>query len=337
MYLAKPSSRTPYYSIIYYEAGKRRTVSTRERLKSSALKFLSAFTEAQKKKPELLEINLEQFKKEYLQYIKIKFSQSHYAKNEITFKYLIEHTGNIHLRKLTAGQAENFILKWYNEKSKYTASNYFRNLRASLNYAVEHKYISENFLSRFKFPKLPQPIPRFIDETELKVILAKVPEEILKDMYLMYFHTGTRLNELIHLKWQDVDLQQGIIRIVNRDNFTIKTKHERMIPLNTVSADILKQRIPKVIDINGYVFSNSGIKYNGDYISKKFKKACREAGFHELHLHQLRHSFCSNLIKKNVPVRVVMELAGHQSLAVTQKYMHVKQEQLFEAVKALES
>jgi integrase/recombinase XerD len=335
MYLAKPNLRTPYYQIVYLVDGKRKQLSTKEKLKSSALKFLSQFSEEQKRKPLLQEISLEQFKKEYLDYIKIKFSQSYYKKNEFTFKHFNSYIGNIPLKGLTLGKTENFILASY-QQAKYTASNHCRNLRASLNYAVERKYIAENFLQRFKFPSLPKSIPQFIDELDLRKINSFVQNDTLKDMYLCYFHTGTRLNELIHLKWNNVDLQQRIIKITNSNDFTIKTKQERIIPLNNTTFNIFQKRLTKVIDINGYVFSKNGFAFNGDYVSKSFKKACRLAGFPELHLHQLRHSFCSNLIKKNVSVRVVMELAGHTNLATTQKYLHVKNESLFEAIKVLE-
>lgn len=336
MYLAKPNGRTPYYQIVYFENGNRKQLSTKETLKSNALKFLSTFRERQKSKPQLQEITLEQFKEEYLEYIKIKFSQSHYKKNEFTLKHFISFIGNIPLKDLTLGKTENFILSSY-QTAKYTESNHFRNLRASLNYAVERKYISDNFLTRFKFPTLPKAVPTFIDEIELRQIISAVESQILKDMYLCYFHTGARLNELINLKWKDVDLQQRIIRIANSETFTVKTKQERIIPLNKVSFEVIQEKLSKVIDINGYVFNKNGFRFNGDYVSKQFKKACRATGFRELHLHQLRHSFCSNLIKKNVPIRVVMELAGHTNISTTQKYLHVKNESLFEAVKALEN
>jgi len=335
MYLVKPNSSTPYYQVIYFINRNRMTKSTKERLKSKALEFLSRFESELRKKPQLVNITLEQFASEYLEYLKIKFSRKYVQVNDDTLRVLQERIGNPTITELKVSQVENFLLSIYSQ-AKYSAYLHFRNLRAAFNSAVERNYIKENFLQRYKFPKLPKSNPIFINDTELKQILSCVENETLKDMYFCYFHTGTRLNELIHLKWNAVDLQQRVLKIKNQDDFTIKTKEERIIPLNSITFDILQKRFPHIVDLNGYVFTKANFKFNGDYVSKQFKKACRQAGFNDLHLHQLRHSFCSNLIKKNVSIRVVMELAGHSNLATTQKYMHVKNESLYEAVKALE-
>jgi site-specific recombinase XerD len=335
MYLFK---RAGVYYIEYFDEleNRVRRKSTRKTIKNDALKFLSDFKVKLSETPKLKFITLENLRDEYLALLKIKFSKNHFILSELSLRVFLEATGNIPINELRLHHLENFVLKKY-QQSKYSAHLHFRNLRAILNYAVERNYISENPLRKFKFPQMPRNIPEFIDETQLRHIISFIDNQNLKDMYLLYYHTGTRLNELIHLEWNAVDLQGRFITIRNTETFSTKTKQERIIPLNETAFQIFQRHIPKVIKINSYVFTKNCVRLNGNYVSKSFMKACRLAGFPNIHLHSLRHSFCSNLIKNgNVSIRTVMALAGHSNLATTQRYLGIKNESLFEAVKFLE-
>ena len=103
---------------------------------------------------------------------------------------------------------------------------------------------------------------------------------------------------------------------------------------------MLKNRIPRIqsIDKTDLLFEKiKGIKYRSDTISKCFKKAVRKAKLNELiHLHTLRHSFASNLVKKDVSLYIVKELLGHNDITTTQVYSHLTIESLRSAVKVLD-
>jgi site-specific recombinase XerD len=88
---------------------------------------------------------------------------------------------------------------------------------------------------------------------------------------------------------------------------------------------------------NSFVFSNpNGFCYNKDYVSNRFKKACREAKIkEEIHFHTLRHSFASNLANKGVPLIVIKELLGHADISTTQRYSHTNLEHLQSAIRKL--
>ncbi|MEI7812428.1 MAG: tyrosine-type recombinase/integrase [Ignavibacteria bacterium] len=332
MYLLKPDTRSPFYRLAYLSPdGKLRQISTRQKTKSSALKFLKNFSETQTALPEIVPMSLQDFASEYLEYCRSKFSKSYTRGIDLSFTHLTEATGNLPLKDVSLNILSKFILKVY-VKAKYSASAHFRNLRAAFNYAVDREYIQTNPLDKFKFPTMPKPVADFIDENELLKILACVSSEDLRDMYVIYFYSGARLTELINLTFDNVDLNGRFIKIANSETFVTKTKCERLIPVHKAVYDIL---IKKQSSGKGLVFSKGGMRFNGDYVSKNFKKAVRLAGFPNLHLHQLRHSFCSNLIKRNVSLSVVMQLAGHTNLSTTQRYLHVKTQTLVDAVDTL--
>ncbi len=114
------------------------------------------------------------------------------------------------------------------------------------------------------------------------------------------------------------------------------------IPVDAAKITAVKvgSKINVTIDgkfFTSYIFSDDeGKKYNENFISKQFKKALRKADLDDnLHMHNLRHSFCSNLVQKGVSLYVVKELAGHQQLSTTEIYSHLTHTNLSNAVAVL--
>ena len=75
----------------------------------------------------------------------------------------------------------------------------------------------------------------------------------------------------------------------------------------------------------------ANIKFNNDYVTKKFKKAVREAELNDkIHFHTLRHSFASRLVQRGASIYVAKELLGHSDVKTTQIYSHLEQSNLKE-------
>jgi site-specific recombinase XerD len=127
--------------------------------------------------------------------------------------------------------------------------------------------------------------------------------------------------------------------IANTSEFTTKGKKERCVPMNEPVLNLLKKRMPKVYKLNSneYVFTKNGVKFNPDYISKRFKMAVRRTPSidSKFHFHDLRHSFASNLVRKGVSIFIVKELLGHADISTTQIYAHLRAEDLRESVNLL--
>ncbi len=333
--------RGNFYHLQYLEETENRIkrVSTGCKTKNDAIKFLIKFQENKADKTRLTFITLSQFIELYKSYIKENYSRKYYISVSHTLKHFNLLTGNIPLNKITSFQTEKFIIQKFSE-SNHTAKQYFLNLRSAFNKAITWNYIKDNPTKNIKLPKIPKNNPIFIDEVELNQIINQEPDQQLKDMYLFAFHTGMRLGEIVNLTWNTVDLIEGIINVTNTVNFTTKGKKERVIPINDRIQNLLSKRLPKIISIekSEYVFNNHGMKFNDEYISKKFKCALRKVKTinQAFHFHDLRHSFASNLVIKGVPIYTVMELLGHQDIKTTQIYSHLKVENLKEAVKVLE-
>ena len=86
---------------------------------------------------------------------------------------------------------------------------------------------------------------------------------------------------------------------------------------------------------NAFVFcKENGFKYSKDYVSKKFKEACRKANIDKaIHFHSLRHSFASYLVQQGVSLPTIKDLLGHTSITTTEIYSHLDDSSLQEAIK----
>jgi site-specific recombinase XerD len=109
--------------------------------------------------------------------------------------------------------------------------------------------------------------------------------------------------------------------------------------MNDKLFNLIIKRVPKIINLNysNYIFLMHGRQFNGDYISKSFKKivkSCKNIN-QDVHLHSLRHYFASQLVKKNISLVHVKELLGHRDFSTSLIYSHLTMDSLREAVKVL--
>ena len=333
--------RGKYYSLEYFDEreSRIRRISTGESKKSEALQFVSRFQESREIQQQFKYISLSDFIQRYKDYLAANFSKKYLATISIHLRRFAENIGDKPLSDIRMNDVELFLTGIAGE-SKVKSKKYYVSLNSLFNKAVQWDYIPINPVSKIIPPKIPKNNPLFIDETELQQIIEKESNQDLKNIYLVLFHTGMRLGELINLKWNQVSFNDKIIRLTNSEDFTTKGKRERTIPINDNLVKVFTERYPKVININqlNYVFNKHGIKYSGDYISKSFKKiviGCENIN-HEIHMHSLRHSFATHLVKKGVSLYIIKELLGHQDYKTTLIYSHLTTDDLREAVKTLE-
>ena len=329
MYLIKRKS--VYYIRYIDEAENRlRQLSTKCRNKKDALQFLSSFQSEVKKRKKLQFITVNKFENEYLEYVNKIHSQNYYVAIERTFNRLIKEIGDIPLVKLDRITIEKFLFDVFS-KAMWNARLYHTNLRAAFNYAVSRNYIESNPIQKIKLPKLPEKINLYISETEFNSILSKTKNQILRDVFLFAYNTGMRLSELTNLKWRSVSPKEGIIKVENTETCTTRSK----------KSEILKRRLPNVMDITKdvYVFSRDGFKLNNDFVSRQFKKSLRGASLNEgFHFHLLRASYISNLAKRNVPLAAIQKLVGHENIRITEKhYLSVQNDSLIKAMRILDA
>lgn len=324
------------------------------------LKMLFSFLQGNETKEV---VTLRVFADEYCNFIKLNRSKAYHVSVVYTLKYLTDVFGaQKSIRSIGLRDIENFASHLQQKVNRHISSNrgepvstsrgegyrvYFRTLKAAFNKAIEWGYINENYFLKVKLPKKQKLAPVFINSEQLSAISGQIKNYVVKDFIVFAFYTGMRLDEIINLRWKNVDLENRVIT-VGDENFTTKGRNQRFIPICEEIFAVLTtfRKTPSFIlplgkgeNINGFVFCKAnGEQYTGDHISQCFKRACKAADVDSrIHFHTLRHSFASNLVQKGVPLYTIKELLGHSSISTTEIYSHLNMETLREAVKKLDT
>jgi integrase len=154
--------------------------------------------------------------------------------------------------------------------------------------------------------------------------------DYLKPMVTLALNTGLRRGELLALKWIDVNLDNKQVTITSK---SAKSKKARNIPLND-STHMTMMQWSKQRQANTFIFCNS----NGKPLTSVRKSWATVLGLAKIEgfrFHDMRHDFASQLVMKGVDLYVVKELLGHSSIQVTERYAHLDDKQLEDAVNLL--
>jgi integrase/recombinase XerC len=177
--------------------------------------------------------------------------------------------------------------------------------------------------------KAPKKLQIPFSEKELDLVLNQINYtddfDGIRDKLIvdLFYTTGIRRTELIHLKIQNIDLYNKTIKVLGKRN------KERIIPILPIVADQIKlylterSQLQSIKDLDYFFLLLKGVKLNDSFVyriinyyfsnvSEKVKKSP----------HILRHTFATHLLNNGADINSVKELLGHSSLASTQVYTH---------------
>ena len=263
--------RAGYYHVEFFDftEQKIKRISTKTKIKSEAMQFIADLEENLKIVKKLQPVHLVDFIDEYSNHVSISYSQSYLRSVQLSFRMFYSFIGNKKLNEIKSRDFENFLSFTF-KRSKSACHLYYRTLKAGFNKAVSWGYINESPSYKIKVPKIPKSLPKIISETDMDYILISTDKDELQKIFIFAANTGMRLNEIINLRWTNVNLKDLQIIVANHETFTTKNKKERIIPLNKVVLNILTEL--RTVNTNEFVFVNNfGLRYNPDYISKQFK------------------------------------------------------------------
>ncbi len=174
-------------------------------------------------------------------------------------------------------------------------------------------------------PKSPRRLPADLSVDALAGFLhapARTPIEV-RDLALveLFYGAGLRLSELVNLKVTELDLGQGLVRVLG------KGQRERVVPIGAGAEAALRAWLPlrAASEPLGPLFPGRGGRpLSARAIQKRLAWLARARGLGvPLHPHMLRHSFASHVLQSSGDLRAVQELLGHKNLTTTQIYTHL--------------
>jgi integrase len=223
------------------------------------------------------------------------------------------HIDMIKIKKLKPSTANKFII---------FLSNAF-NLAIDL----EVKNIYTNPTKKIKLLEENNKIERFLTKEEVKRLIEAANQSRnnhLKFIIHILLLTGARKSEVLKAKWKDFDFTNRIWTIP-----TSKNGKKRMIPISNRLLNVLKQ-IPKTSSLYLFESKITSRPYSSIYHAWNYARV--KAKLEDVRLHDLRHSFASMLVNSGVSLYEIQKLLGHSNIKMTQRYSHLNNKSLMNAV-----
>jgi len=199
-----------------------------------------------------------------------------------------------------------------------------------MNRAIAWGFIEKNpvqMIGRLKEEKLPD---RYLMPDEFQALLAAC-DEGLRPLVHLAAVTGMRRGELLSLCWEDIDLERGYLVIQAAHS---KTSEGRTVPLNGEAREVLQS-----------ISSNSSERVfpYRSFPRKRWEEAIHDVGWYRTNVPRLRnwrfhnrHTCASWLVMADVPMIKVAKILGHKELKTTQRYAHLADSSLVEAVERIQ-
>jgi integrase/recombinase XerC len=335
MFLHRRKSSGVFYLHFRDESGRQRSVSTRARKKSDALQFLKSFREREQEKLRRIQnISLSDFTKEYLTYSKSIHTASSNRSARSVLGEILRILGDMPMAKIGIREAENLIAE-KRRVSEHSARLCHATVSAAFSKALDWGYVPENVFKKVKKPRVPETEPLYFTREEFIKLTRVIDNTEWLHLVTVAVSTGMRLGELLNLRWEQVDINNRLIHVMNGNGFTTKSKKNRRLPMTDILVQIFTERREQAVC--ELVFHRRGHKAEPGYISKRFKKYVRAAGVNpRLRFHSLRHTTASWMVQSGVSVYQVQAVLGHANVATTQRYAHLQPSNLADAVSRLQ-
>ena len=209
-------------------------------------------------------------------------------------------------------------------------------LRRFYRHQLRENAIKEDPSALIELPKLGQALPKTLSESDVEALLAAADlnDDLgLRDraMLELLYATGLRVSELVSLQYNQLNLQQGVVRVLGKGN------KERLVPMGDEAVAWIaqyindsRQNLLKGRGVSDFLFvTRRGTGMTRQAFWYLIKRYAVVAGItSDLSPHTLRHAFATHLLNHGADLRVVQLLLGHSDLSTTQIYTHIAKTRL---------
>lgn len=258
--------------------------------------------------------------------------------------HIIPVIGDIKLNSLKPEDIDRLLLTMTEKGLSVTSQRYVISvIRKSLNWAVKRRILRFNVIDYVDIPKPEKFNPTVLNEEQLQVLLNYCSSSPLLTPISLILLTGLRRGEALGLKWSDIDFENKVLH-VQRSATPVKggyhfspcktEKSNRFLSLPDIAVSVLENwkmyqsEFYLTIDNfnpDDYVFYNYTCKIlSCSAIRRYYKKALQDCNLPDIRIHDLRHSYATLLLKKNIAPKVASKMLGHSDTRTTLDiYTHV--------------
>lgn len=263
--------------------------------------------------------------------------QKHYRTSLQFLTYFNKHRGISHLSKITLHDIEGFVCDTGKKVGREELRHVISYLRSLLRFLVIRGEVPTGLDSQIDTPRIyrEEKLPHFLEWETVEALMKSIDRKSAigkRDyaMLLLIVTYGLRVGEVIHLKLEDIDWRNNILRICQH-----KTKNFLLLPLtNAVGKSImvyLRQGRPSVSSREVFIRHQTPKSALGKTaVSTVFRKWVHHSGlsipFHGAHC--LRHSFAIHLLRQHTSLKIIGDILGHRSFESTCVYLRLSLEDL---------
>ncbi|ENZ8428224.1 tyrosine-type recombinase/integrase [Klebsiella aerogenes] len=193
-----------------------------------------------------------------------------------------------------------------------------------------------------KIPSVRNKRVRWLEHEEAKRLIDECPEP-LKSVVKFALATGLRRSNIINLEWQQIDMQRRVAWVNPEDS---KSNRAIGVALNDTACKVLRDQIG---NHHKWVFVHTRSWHRPDSSltpairkmrvddNRAWNSACKRAGIEDFRFHDLRHTWASWLIQSGVPLSVLQEMGGWESIEMVRRYAHLAPNHLTEHARQIDS
>ncbi len=260
----------------------------------------------------------------------LELRESSTANQQHYLKYWKECIGSYVLADVTPAlisEHRNSLIGRINDYGKSispsTANRYTTALGHVFTVAVqEWEWIEQNPVRRITKLKEPRGRVRFLDDDERYRLLEACKESENPLLYLIVIlalSTGARKNEILQLRWDDIDFKRGLITVHNTKN-----GERRSLPLKGLAYELMRKHAQVRQIRNALVFASTKTGKPID-IRSAWETALKRAEIEDFRFHDLRHSAASYLAMNGASLVEIAEILGHKTLQMVKRYAHLSE------------
>jgi integrase len=213
-----------------------------------------------------------------------------------------------------------------------------RILSKALDYAVKMGVVVRNVVKMVDPPRVSKVKMNTLSPEEVIRFLDAAEESNHYVYFVTLLYTGLRRGELLVLRWRNLDLNKGTLKVVetgyqlksgeyiikepktphSRRNITLSPKLVELLKLYKADQELLRIQLGVTLNPDDFVFINhDGTPVTPNAVALSFQRTIKRAGLRNIRIHDLRHTHATLMLLAGVHPKVVSERLGHANISIT--------------------
>jgi integrase/recombinase XerD len=256
------------------------------------------------------------------------------------FLTFVRACGKEQLEDVSRQDIEAFVEQLQDKKLEIsTVRNRLVAVYGFIQFLLDNDLLVSDVLSKRIRLQLPDPLPRAIDSQDIKTLFSVIDHPRNRAMFLLLLRTGMRIGELLDLRASDVNLQEQKVMIyIGEKNYRGRVVY---------FSDDAREALEKWMQLRDpqrqcLFYSSTSHRLTYATIRIRFRKYLEQAGLagKGYTMHQLRHTFATDLLNAGMRIECLQPLLGHSTLEMTRRYARLsdksRENEYFRAMSIIE-